>query len=72
MEDNIQEHINKLLTYMTDEAYKPLTVQELEEALKIEDSADFKNVKAWSNGKRTGGQNEKQSLRPAAKMVVPR
>ena len=32
MEDNIQEHINKLLTYMTDEAYKPLTVQELEEA----------------------------------------
>lgn len=32
---------------MTDEAYKPLTVQELEEALKIEDSADFKNfVKA--------------------------
>lgn len=47
MEDNIQEHINKLLTYMTDEAYKPLTVQELEEALKIEDSADFKNfVKA--------------------------
>ena len=47
MEDNIQEHINKLLTYMKDEAYKPLTVQELEEALKIEDSADFKNfVKA--------------------------
>ncbi|WP_057912048.1 ribonuclease R [Peribacillus muralis] len=47
MEDNIQEHINRLLTYMTDEAYKPLTVQELEEALKIEDSADFKNfVKA--------------------------
>ena len=32
---------------MTDEAYKPLTVQELEEALKIEDSADFQNfVKA--------------------------
>ncbi|MGE7603292.1 ribonuclease R [Peribacillus sp. NPDC097675] len=47
MEDNIQEHINKLLTYMKDEAYKPLTVQELEEALKIEDSAEFKNfVKA--------------------------
>ena len=47
MEDNIQEHINKLLTYMRDEAYKPLTVQELEEALMVEDSADFKNfVKA--------------------------
>ena len=32
---------------MKEEAYKPLTVQELEEALAIEDSADFKNfVKA--------------------------
>lgn len=47
MEDNIQDHINKLLIYMQDEAYKPLTVQELEEALGIEDSSDFKDfVKA--------------------------
>lgn len=47
MEDNIQDHINKLLIYMQDEAYKPLTVQELEEALGVEDSSDFKDfVKA--------------------------
>lgn len=43
----IQEHIDKLLTYMKDEAYKPLTVQELEEAFGIEDSSHFKDfVKA--------------------------
>nr|WP_043930322.1 ribonuclease R [Bacillus sp. EB01] len=47
MEENIQAHIDKLLQYMRDEAYKPLTVQELEEAFGIEDSADFKEfVKA--------------------------
>ncbi|PLS06931.1 ribonuclease R [Neobacillus cucumis] len=47
MEDNIQKHIEKLLQYMRDEAYKPLTVQELEEAFGIQDSADFKEfVKA--------------------------
>ncbi|MFT8321709.1 MAG: ribonuclease R [Bacillus sp. (in: firmicutes)] len=47
MEDIIQIHIDKLLTYMKDEAYKPLTVQELEEAFGIEDSAGFKDfVKA--------------------------
>ncbi|MBM7652056.1 ribonuclease R [Neobacillus cucumis] len=47
MEDNIQKHINKLLQYMKDEAYKPLTVQELEEAFGIRDSGDFKEfVKA--------------------------
>ncbi|MCM3765790.1 ribonuclease R [Neobacillus niacini] len=47
MEENIQKHIDKLLQYMKDEAYKPLTVQELEEAFGIEDSADFKEfVKA--------------------------
>nr|WP_277613899.1 ribonuclease R [Neobacillus muris] len=45
--DTIQNHIDKLLNYMKDEAYKPLTVQELEEAFGIEDSADFKEfVKA--------------------------
>ena len=47
MEEQIEEHIERLLSYMKEEAYKPLTVQELEEALGIEDSADFKNfVKA--------------------------
>ncbi|ULT56339.1 ribonuclease R [Neobacillus drentensis] len=47
MEDNIQKHIDKLLQYMRDEAYKPLTVQELEEAFGIQDSGDFKEfVKA--------------------------
>ncbi|WP_160722523.1 ribonuclease R [Bacillus sp. USDA818B3_A] len=47
MEDNIQKHIDKLLHYMRDEAYKPLTVQELEEAFGIHDSGDFKEfVKA--------------------------
>lgn len=47
MEELIEQHIERLLSYMKEEAYKPLTVQELEEALGIEDSADFKNfVKA--------------------------
>jgi ribonuclease R len=47
LEDNIQLHVDKLLQYMTDEAYKPLTVQELEEAFGIADSSDFKEfVKA--------------------------
>jgi ribonuclease R len=37
----------RLLTFMRDEAYKPLTVQELEEAFQIEDAAQFKEfVKA--------------------------
>ena len=47
MEDTIQQHIDRLLHYMKDEAYKPLTVQELEQALGVEDSATFKDfVKA--------------------------
>ena len=47
MEENIQGHIDRLLHYMKDEAYKPLTVQELEQAFGIEDSATFKDfVKA--------------------------
>ncbi|WP_226670295.1 ribonuclease R [Metabacillus litoralis] len=47
MDQEIQVHINKLLGFMKDEAYKPLTVQELEEAFGIEDSAEFKEfVKA--------------------------
>lgn len=35
--------VERLLEYMKEEAYKPLTVSELEEALKIEDSTDFKD-----------------------------
>jgi len=47
LEESIQKHIDKLLQYMRDEAYKPLTVQELEEAFGIQDSGDFKEfVKA--------------------------
>ncbi len=47
MEENIQQHVDKLLQYMKDEAYKPLTVQELEAAFGIVDSSDFKEfVKA--------------------------
>ena len=47
MQEQIDQHIDRLLSYMKEEAYKPLTVQELEAALAIEDSADFKNfVKA--------------------------
>ncbi|CAM3901765.1 ribonuclease R [Mesobacillus zeae] len=47
MEENIKEHVDRLLHYMKDEAYKPLTVQELEQALGIDDSAVFKDfVKA--------------------------
>ncbi|PLT32159.1 ribonuclease R [Bacillus sp. V5-8f] len=47
MDENIRNHMDKLLSYMKEEAYKPLTVQELEEALGVEDSIDFKDfVKA--------------------------
>lgn len=47
MEEQIDQYVDQLLAYMKEEAYKPLTVQELEEALGIEDSADFKSfVKA--------------------------
>lgn len=46
-EKEIQEHIDKLISFMKDEAYKPLTVKELEEAFGIQDSSDFKEfVKA--------------------------
>ncbi|CRK81486.1 exoribonuclease II [Neobacillus massiliamazoniensis] len=45
--EEIQKHIEKLLLYMKDEAYKPLTIQELETAFGITDSSEFKDfVKA--------------------------
>ncbi|MFD3446494.1 ribonuclease R [Microbacteriaceae bacterium 4G12] len=47
MEQIIQQHIDKLLGFMKEEAYKPLTVQELEEAFGIQEAVDFKDfVKA--------------------------
>lgn len=47
MDNNMKIHIDKLLSFMKEEAYKPLTVQELEEAFGIEDSSEFKEfVKA--------------------------
>ncbi|MBU8880908.1 ribonuclease R [Bacillus sp. FJAT-29790] len=47
MENNIRNIMDKLLIYMKDEAYKPLTVQEMEAAFGIEDSSEFKDfVKA--------------------------
>ena len=39
MEDNIKDYIERLLHYMKDEAYKPLTVQELEDCSGIADSS---------------------------------
>lgn len=38
-----QALVEKLLDYMKEEAYKPLTVSELETALGIQDSSDFKD-----------------------------
>jgi len=47
MDATIKPHVDRLLHYMKDEAYKPLTVQELEGALGVDDSATFKDfVKA--------------------------
>ncbi|QOR66171.1 ribonuclease R [Cytobacillus suaedae] len=47
MDQEIKQHIDKLLSFMKEEAYKPLTVQELEEAFGIQDSSEFKEfVKA--------------------------
>lgn len=39
---NASERTEQLLQYMRDEAYKPCTVKELEEAFGIEDSSEFK------------------------------
>ncbi|TFE03853.1 ribonuclease R [Jeotgalibacillus salarius] len=42
MEDSVMKMKDKLLTYMREEAYKPLTVQEFEEAFEIDDAVEFK------------------------------
>ncbi|PLT29050.1 ribonuclease R [Peribacillus deserti] len=47
MDEVIQQHVERLLEYMKESSYKPLTVQELEEAFGINDSSEFKDfVKA--------------------------
>ena len=47
MDETIQMHMDRLMHYIKDEAYKPLTVQELESALGVKDSSTFKDfVKA--------------------------
>ncbi|OLN23965.1 ribonuclease R [Domibacillus antri] len=43
MDQHIQENVDRLLTYMKEESYKPLTVQELEEVLGIEGSDGFRD-----------------------------
>ena len=47
MDENIRYYYDRLLQFMKEESYKPMTVQELEEVLGIKESADFKSfVKA--------------------------
>ncbi len=54
MEEIIQEHIDKLLLFMREEAYKPLTIQELEEAFGIEGSGLQRFRKGTCNDGRKG------------------
>ncbi|MBM7690994.1 ribonuclease R [Peribacillus deserti] len=47
MDEIIRQHVERLLEHMKESSYKPLTVQELEEAFGITDSSEFKDfVKA--------------------------
>lgn len=47
MEENIRFYFDRLLQFMKEESYKPMTVQELEEVLGIKESNEFKSfVKA--------------------------
>lgn len=41
-QDQLQQDVEKILSYMKEETYKPLTVQELENAFGIDDSSEFK------------------------------
>lgn len=43
MDQHIEKIVDRLLTYMKEESYKPLTVQELEEVLGIEGSEGFRD-----------------------------
>jgi ribonuclease R len=44
MDEQMKQLMDRLLTFMRDEAYKPLTVQELEEAFGITDASEFKEL----------------------------
>lgn len=44
MDEQIQEQVDRILTYMKDEAYKPLTVKELEAEFEIDDASAFKEL----------------------------
>ncbi|PPA70152.1 ribonuclease R [Jeotgalibacillus proteolyticus] len=44
MDDKTKKMMDNLLTFMREEAYKPLTVQELEESFKITDSDEFRDL----------------------------
>jgi ribonuclease R len=44
MDEQMNQLMDRLLTFMRDEAYKPLTVQELEEAFEIKDASEFKEL----------------------------
>ena len=44
MEEKRRQLVDNVLNYMKDEAYKPLTVTELEEAFRVTDSEDFKDL----------------------------
>lgn len=47
MDENIRYYYDRLLQFMKEESYKPMTVQELEEILEIKESDEFKSfVKA--------------------------
>lgn len=41
--EKLQQAVTQILTFMKEETYRPLTVQELEEAFQLEDSSEFKN-----------------------------
>lgn len=43
MDQHIEKIVDRLLTYMKEESYKPMTVQELEEVLGIEGSEGFRD-----------------------------
>ena len=54
--------MDKLLSFMKEEAYKPLTVQELEEMLEITDSDEYKElVKALVTLEEKGLSSEREA-----------
>lgn len=51
-----QQKMEQILSFMREETYKPLTVQELEEALHIEDADEFKELVITLNQMEEEGQ----------------